>query len=142
MSDMHDFNRQIIAEFRANDGKCGGMFEGSDMLILHTLGAKSGQVRQNPLVYRQEGETYYIFASKGGAPTNPDWYRNVVANPDATIEVGAESIAVHARLLTGDERDAVFDRHKERYPNFAEDEAATTRVIPVVALDPAGTALE
>ncbi len=110
MSDMHHFNRKIIAEFRANDGKCGDMFEGS--------------------------------ASKGGAPTNTDWYRNVVVNPDVMVEVGAESIAVHARLLTGDERDAVFDRHKERYPNFAKYEAATTRVIPVVALDPAGTSLE
>ncbi len=135
MSDMNDFNRQIIAEFRANDGKCGGMFEGSDMLILHSIGAKSGQVWENPLVYRKEGETHYIFASKAGMPTDPDWYRNIVANPDATIEVGAESIAVHARVLTGDERDAVFDRHKARYPNFAEHEAATTRVIPVVALD-------
>jgi deazaflavin-dependent oxidoreductase (nitroreductase family) len=135
MGDTNDFNRQIIAEFRANDGKCGGMFEGSDMLILHSIGAKSGQVRENPLVYRKEGDTYYIFGSKAGMPTDPDWYRNIVANPDVTIEVGAESIAVHARLITGDERDAVFDRHKARYPNFAEYEAATTRVIPVVALD-------
>ena len=136
MSDVNDWNRRIIAEFRANDGKCGGVFAGSDVLILHSIGARSGIVRQNPLVYRQQGDTYFVVASKGGAPTNPDWYYNVVANPELTIEVGASSIAVRARVLHGSERDDAFHAHKLRYPNLGEYETATTRVIPVVAIDP------
>lgn len=137
MSDVNDWNHKIIAEFRANDGKCGGVFAGSDLLILHSIGARSGRVRQNPLVYRQQGDTYFVLASKGGAQTNPDWYHNIVANPEVTIEVGASSIAARARVLHGSERDEAFDAHKLRYPNFGEYETATTRLIPAVALGPA-----
>ena len=132
---MNDFNQAIIDEFRANGGKVGGGFEGAPMLILHSTGARSGEERVIPLVYQQVGEDHAIFASKAGAPTNPDWYHNLVANPSASIEVGTETVPVTARVLEGDERDAVWERQKELMPGFAEYEEKTTRTIPVVVLD-------
>ena len=136
MSDMNDFNQQIIAEFRENEGVVGGMFEGLPLLILHSTGAKSGQERLSPLAYQAVGDSWAIFASKAGAPTNPDWYHNVVANPDASIEVGTETVAVRARVAEGDERTRIFETQKANVPQFAEyEKSAGDREIPVVVLD-------
>ncbi|MEY2474642.1 MAG: hypothetical protein QOK28_3971 [Actinomycetota bacterium] len=130
-------NQKIIDEFRANGGKVGGPFENIPMLILHNTGAKSGEERLNPLAYRREGDSYVIFASKGGAPENPDWYYNLKANPKASIEVGTEQRDVVARIAEGDERDRIFDRQKTEFPGFADyEKKATNRTIPVVILDP------
>ena len=131
-------NQKIIDEFRANAGKVGGPFEKIPMLILHNTGAKSGEERLNPLAYRREGDSYVIFASKGGAPENPDWYYNLKANPKASIEVGTETHDVSARIAEGEERDRIFDRQKQEFPGFADyEKKATNRTIPVVILDPA-----
>ena len=134
---MSDWNAQIIEEFRGNDGVVGGMFDGWTLLILHCTGAKTGQVRQIPLVYQAVGDSYAIFASKAGAPTNPDWYHNLLANPKARVEVGTETIDVVARVADGDERETIWSKQKEQHSNFAEYEASTSRVIPVVILDKA-----
>src|SRR5215203_5128043 len=104
MADNNDFNQQVIAEFRANGGKVGGMFEGSPMMLLTTTGAKSGQPRTAPLVYTTDGDNIVIIASKGGAPTNPDWYHNLLANPIATVEVGTDRYEARARVTSGEER--------------------------------------
>jgi deazaflavin-dependent oxidoreductase (nitroreductase family) len=135
---MSDFNTAIIDEFRANDGKVGGAFDGAPLLLLHTVGARSGRERVNPLVYASDGDSLVIFASKAGAPTHPDWYHNVVANPDVTVEVGAETQSRRARVAEGDERDRLWARQKELMPGFADYEARTNRQIPVVVLEPAG----
>ena len=133
---VSDFNKQIIEEFRANDGKVGGPFEGASMLLLHTIGAKSGQERVNPLVYRAVGDAWAIFASKAGAPTHPDWYHNVVANPDVTIEVGSDTFPATARIATGDERTRIWEAQKANVPQFAQyEESAGGREIPVVLLE-------
>jgi deazaflavin-dependent oxidoreductase (nitroreductase family) len=132
----NDFNAQIIAEFRANDGKVGGQFEGAPLLLLHTTGARSGQERVHPVVYLADGDRLYVFASKAGAPTNPDWYHNLVANPDVTLEVGSETFPARATPLEGEERDRVFRRQADRMPGFAEyEQKAQGRVIPVIALE-------
>ena len=132
---MNDFNQRIIAEFRANKGVVGGMFAGMPMLILHSKGAKSGVIRQHPLAYQPRGDNAWaIFASKAGAPTNPDWYHNLVAHPDASIEVGADTVPVTTRVLEGAERSEVWEAQKAASAAFAKYEAATTRVIPVVLL--------
>lgn len=131
-----DFNQSIIEEFRANDGRVGGPFEGAPMLLLHHRGARSGQERINPLVYLEEPGRYVIFASKGGAPANPAWYHNLKANPEATIEVGTETIRVRAEEVTGEERDRLYRRQAELRSTFAEYERKTDRVIPAVALIP------
>jgi deazaflavin-dependent oxidoreductase (nitroreductase family) len=131
-----DFNAQIIEEFRANEGRVGGMFEGAPMLLLHHVGAKSGTPRVNPLMYQADDGRYVIFASKGGAPSNPDWFYNVKANPNTSIELGTEEIGVLAEQATGDERDRLFTRQKELAPQFAEYEQKTDRTIPVVILTP------
>jgi deazaflavin-dependent oxidoreductase (nitroreductase family) len=136
MAEMNDWNKQVIDEFRANGGKVGGQFEGAPLLLLHTTGAKSGQARINPVMYLADGDNYVVFASKGGAPTSPDWYHNLVANPRASIEVGDMTIKVVARVAEGEEREPLFSRQKELYPGFAEYEAKTTRQIPVVVLEP------
>lgn len=132
---MADFNQQIIDEFRANDGKVGGMFEGASMLILHTTGARTGKERVNPLAYRREGERMFVFASAAGAPENPDWYHNLVANPDVTVEVGVERVAATASVLERAERDRVYAAQAAVNPQFAEYQANISRVIPVVAID-------
>ena len=132
-----DFNAQIIEEFRANDGVVGGPFEGATLLLLHHVGARSGTDRVNPLVYNRDGDRYVIFASKAGAPTNPDWYHNLKAHPNVTIEVGTDTIEVAASEATGDERDRLFNAQVERSPQFGEYRDKTDRVIPVILLTPA-----
>jgi deazaflavin-dependent oxidoreductase (nitroreductase family) len=136
MAEVNDWNKQVIEEFRANGGKVGGQFEGAPLLLLHTTGAKSGQARVNPVMYLADGDNIVVFASKGGAPTSPDWYHNLAANPRASIEVGDKTIKVVARVAEGDERERLFSRQKELYPGFADYEAKTTRQIPVVILEP------
>ena len=138
MPDMNDFNRAIIEEFRANDGKVGGPFEGAPVLLLSTTGAKSGERRTTPVMYLPDGERMVIFASKGGAPTNPAWYHNLVANPSATVEVGADTVDVDATVTSGEERGRLFDRQAELYPQFKDYAEKTSREIPVVALSPKG----
>jgi deazaflavin-dependent oxidoreductase (nitroreductase family) len=133
-----DFNAQIIEEFRANEGRVGGPFEGATLLLLHHVGAKSGKDRINPLVYNPAGDRYVVFASKGGAPTNPDWYHNLKAHPDVRIEVGTDTIEVRAEEASGEDRDRLFRAQAERSPQFAEYQSKTERVIPVIVLTPAG----
>ncbi|MDJ0377952.1 nitroreductase family deazaflavin-dependent oxidoreductase [Cryobacterium sp. PH31-L1] len=130
-----NWNDKIIAEFRANDGRVGGNFEGAPLLLLHSTGAKSGSARVTPMMYRAVGDSFAVFASKAGAPTNPAWFHNLVATPDATIEVGTETLAVTARVASGAERTSIWDPHKAAYPGFADYEKKTTREIPVVILD-------
>jgi deazaflavin-dependent oxidoreductase (nitroreductase family) len=137
-SSPNDFNAQIIDEFRANAGRVGGMFENSPLLLLHHTGAKSGQNRVNPLAYLDDDGRYVIFASKGGAPTNPDWYYNLKAHPDVTIEVGTDTLGVTVSEAAGDERDRLFRAQAERVPQFAEYEEKAGRVIPVMILTPTG----
>ncbi len=134
MPDANDWNRGIIDEFRANGGQVGGQFAGAPLLLLTTTGAKSGQPRTNPMMYLADGDRLVVFASKAGAPTNPDWYHNLVANPTATVEVGTDRYEVDATVTTGEERDRLFARQAGLYPGFAEYEEKTTRTIPVVAL--------
>jgi len=131
-----DFNRQIIDEFHANEGRVGGMFEGMPLLLLHHTGAKSGTARVNPLAYAREDDSYVIFASKGGAPTNPDWYYNLRAHPEVAIEVGADTIDVLAREATGDERDRLFNEQAARVAQFGEYQQKAGRTIPVMVLTP------
>lgn len=131
---MPDWNTQVIQEFRANSGKVGGPFEGAHLLLLITTGAKSGQRRISPVMYLPDGDRFVIFASKAGAPTNPDWYHNLLAHPQATVEVGTETFDVTATVLTGDERDRLYAAQAQAFPGFAEYEQKTTRQIPVVAL--------
>jgi deazaflavin-dependent oxidoreductase (nitroreductase family) len=133
-----DFNAQIIDEFHANNGRVGGMFESMPLLLLHHTGAKSGQSRINPLAYQEDDGRYVIFASKGGAPTNPDWYYNLKAHPDVTIEVGTETLGANVSEAAGEERDRLFRAQAERVPQFAEYEEKAGRVIPVMILTPTG----
>jgi deazaflavin-dependent oxidoreductase (nitroreductase family) len=135
---MQDFNRAIIDEFRANDGRVGGPFEGAPVLLLTSTGAKSGERRTTPLMYLPDGERMVIFASKGGAPTNPAWYHNLRANPAATVEVGPDTIDVKARVTSGEERERLFNHQAETYPQFADYAQKTAREIPVVALERTG----
>jgi deazaflavin-dependent oxidoreductase (nitroreductase family) len=136
MAEIADYNAQIIEEFRSHGGQLGGNFAGAPVLLLHSTGAKSGKERINPMMYQAVDDTYAVFASKAGAPTNPDWFHNLVANPDASIEVGTETVPVRARVATGTERDSIWQTQKERYPGFADYERQTDRVIPVVILEP------
>lgn len=138
LGDVNEFNKQIIEEFRQNGGTVGGPFEGGHLLILHTIGAKSGKERLNPLAYQQVGESVAIFASKAGAPTDPAWYRNILANPDVTIEIGTERQRRRARVAEGDERERIWSTQKRDVPGFAEYEQKAGRQIPVVVLDPVG----
>lgn len=131
----NDFNQQVIAEFRANGGKVGGNFEGRPMVLLTTTGAKSGEQRTTPVMYRAEGDAIYVFASMAGAPTSPAWYHNMVANPRITVEVGTEQYeAIATPVSDRAERDRIYAAQAAQYPNFAEYEAKTTRVIPVVKI--------
>ena len=137
MADGDDFNGKVIEEFRTNGGKVGGFFEGAPLLLLHHNGAKSGTERVNPLVYQQVGGSYAIFASAGGQPRDPQWFRNLVAHPEVTIEVGTSTVKARARVTEGSERDSIWTTQKERMANFAEYEKnAAPRVIPVIVLDP------
>lgn len=134
VSTVHDWNRQIIEEFRANEGKVGGQFANANLLLLHTIGAKSNQPRINPLAYTTDGDNLLIIASKGGAPTNPDWYYNILAHPNVTIEAGTERFQAQAIVPEGEERDRLFNQMAAKMPGFAEYQKNTTRRIPVVIL--------
>ena len=134
MSTMNDWNKAVIEEFRANAGKVGGHFANQTLLLLHTTGAKSGQDRVNPVVYLRDGDHYVIFASKAGAPTNPDWYHNLVANPIVEVEVGSEHFSARATVAAEPERTNLFNRIATASPGFAEYQRNTTRIIPVVIL--------
>ncbi|MBC6470440.1 nitroreductase/quinone reductase family protein [Actinomadura alba] len=134
-----DFNQQIIDEFRANAGRVGGPFEGARLLLLTTTGARSGAPHTTPLGYLPDGgERILIIASAGGAPNHPDWFHNLVADAHVTVEDGVFTYDAHAVVLEGDERDSVFARAAEADPGWAAYQAKTTRVLPVVALDPIG----
>src|ERR1700722_3294780 len=134
---MSDFNTTIIEEFRANQGKVGGNFEGAPVLLLHTVGAKSGQPRVHPMMYQKVPDGYAVFASKGGAPTNPDWFHNLVAHPEVQAEIGANTVDLVARVAEGEERDEIWTKQKADYPGFADYESKTTRQIPDIVLKPA-----
>lgn len=137
MSDFNDWNTRIIEEFRANQGQVGGQFAGAPMILVHHTGRRSGTERVNPLVYQPVDGGYAVFASKAGAPEHPDWYRNLLAHPSTTAEVGDRTIPVVAREATGDERQRIWDRQKELMPGFADYEvSAAPRQIPVVVLEP------
>jgi deazaflavin-dependent oxidoreductase (nitroreductase family) len=137
MADGDDFNTKVIEEFRANGGKVGGPFEGAPVLLLHHNGAKTGTERVNPLMYQQVDGDYAIFASFGGQARDPQWFRNLVAHPDVTIEIGASTVKARARVAGGDERDSIWETQKERFPQFAEyEKTAVPRTIPVVVLAP------
>ncbi len=135
MSDMDDFNRGVIEEFRANGGRVGGPFEGAPLLLLTSVGAKSGAPRTTPVVYLPDGERLVIFASKAGAPTNPAWYHNLLASHTATIEVGGDIFDVDVSVATGEERERLFNQQSELMPQFADYAQKTTRQIPVVVLE-------
>ncbi|GAC1587715.1 MAG: nitroreductase family deazaflavin-dependent oxidoreductase [Acidimicrobiales bacterium] len=137
MTDADDWNRKIIDEFRGHEGRVGGPFEGMPMIIVHSTGAKSGAERVHPMVYQAVGDAWAVFASKAGAPTNPDWYHNLVANPQVTVEVGTETVPVTARVVSGDERERIWSKQKKDYPGFAEYESKTAgiREIPVIVLE-------
>jgi deazaflavin-dependent oxidoreductase (nitroreductase family) len=136
---MNDYNQQVIEEFRTNGGRVGGPFESMELLLLHHTGAKSGANRINPLAYLSDDGHYVIFASKAGAPTNPDWYHNVKANPNVTIEVGDDTMQAVASEATGEDRDRLYAAQKARVASFAEYEQKTERLIPVIVLTPAGS---
>jgi deazaflavin-dependent oxidoreductase (nitroreductase family) len=132
-----NFNQDIIDQFRANNGTMvSGMFKGAPLLLLTSTGAKSGQTRINPLAYSRDGDRYVIIASKNGAPTNPDWYHNVVAHPEVTVEVGPDRFPARAVVAEGAERDRLYSAQAALMPGFAEYERKTTRRIPVVILEP------
>jgi deazaflavin-dependent oxidoreductase (nitroreductase family) len=131
-----DWNSGIIDEFRANEGRVGGRFEGRPILLLHHKGAKTGTARVNPLAYQPlSDDSWAIFASKGGHPTNPDWYYNLVAHPEVEVEIGTDTIDVTAREADGDERERIWNKQKELMPGFGDYEEKTTRRIPVIVLE-------
>jgi deazaflavin-dependent oxidoreductase (nitroreductase family) len=136
MSDLNERNKRIIAEFRANAGRVGGNFEGKTLLLLHTTGAKSGQERINPLACIRDGERFAVIASKGGADTNPDWYYNVIANPQVTVEAGTETFQAQATIAEEPERTRLYDQMVTVMPGFEGYRHKTTRVIPVIVLTP------
>jgi deazaflavin-dependent oxidoreductase (nitroreductase family) len=131
-----DFNGQVIEEFRANGGTAGGMFEGKPLLLLHNVGAKSGQEYVTPLVYLGEDGRTFVFASKGGAPNHPGWFHNLKAEPNVSIEIGGDTVDVVAAEVTGAERDRIYEIQKQQQPQFAEYEQKTDRAIPVIELTP------
>jgi deazaflavin-dependent oxidoreductase (nitroreductase family) len=134
MTDHNEFNAGIIDEFRSNEGKVGGMFEGAPLIILHTTGARSGVERLAPLMYLPYEDRVFVFASKNGAHSHPAWYHNLKANPSVTVEVGSDTSGRTAVELDPDERDRIYAAQASLYPQFAEYEAGTDRVIPVIEL--------
>jgi deazaflavin-dependent oxidoreductase (nitroreductase family) len=134
MSSPNDRNKAIIEEFRANAGRVGGLFAGKTLLLLHTTGAKTGRERLNPVAYVLDGDRYVIIASKGGAPTNPHWYHNLLANPLVTVEIGTQRFAVRASVATEPQRTRLYNKMIAMMPAFAEYQRRTTRVIPVIIL--------
>lgn len=135
MNATRDRNQKIIDEFRANGGHVGGPFEGAPLLLLHHVGRRSGAERINPMMYQRVGDAYAVFASKAGADVDPDWFLNLMANPDATIEVGTSTVPVRARVLDEAEREPIWQTQKTRYPGFQSYEDKTDRTIPVVLLE-------
>jgi deazaflavin-dependent oxidoreductase (nitroreductase family) len=139
MADPGDWNSRIIEEFRTNEGRVGGRFQGRPLLLIHHRGAKTGTERINPVAYqRLDGGGWAIFASKGGAPTNPNWYHNLLANPDTVAEIGTETVPVHAHEARGEERERIWSKQKQDMPGFADYERTTPRQIPVIVLEPTG----
>ena len=134
MTDQNIYNRQLIEEFRAHRGKSGGPMEGRPLLLLTTAGAKSGQLRTTPVMYIPDGDRLLVIASNAGAATHPDWYRNLLAHPEVTVEVGNETFKAIAIVTEGSERQRLWTRIVELYPFFADHEAKTTRQIPVIVL--------
>jgi deazaflavin-dependent oxidoreductase (nitroreductase family) len=133
----NDWNTGIIEEFRANDGKVGGRFEGRPLLLLHHKGAKSGVERVNPLAYQALADgSLAVFGSRGGSERNPDWYHNVQANPGVTVEVGTDTFEAKARVAEGEERERIWEKQKRDMPGFADYEKRTERQIPVIILEP------
>jgi deazaflavin-dependent oxidoreductase (nitroreductase family) len=138
VAETDDFNTKIIDEFRQNGGKVGGPFAGAPVLLLHTRGARSGAERVNPVMYQQLDNGYAVFASKGGSPTNPAWFHNLVAHPDVEAEIGDQTVRLTARVAEPGERERIWVPWKTARPGFAEYETKTTRQIPVIILEPAG----
>lgn len=132
---MSDFNKEVIQEFRANGGKVGGHFENMDLLLVHTTGAKSGNLRINPTAYIKDGDRLVIAASKGGSDTHPDWFYNLTAKPQVIVEVGREKFTALAVAAQEPERTELFGKLAGKYPGFKEYESKTSRVIPVVVLN-------
>jgi len=133
-SSLESFNTKVITDFRAHEGRVGGNFEGAPILLLHTSGARTGAERVNPMMYLEDAGRVYVFASKGGAHTHPDWYHNLVAHPEVTVERGSETYQAVARPLDDSERERIYAIQAARYPGFGEYQAKTHRVIPVVEL--------
>ncbi len=131
---MSDFNQQIIEEFRANDGKVGGYFAKNTLLLLHTIGAKSGKERVNPLVTFEDGDRLVVVASKGGAPSHPDWYYNIVANPIVSVEYGTNKFQARASVASEPERTQLYEKMESKMASFSEYKEQAGRVIPVVTL--------
>jgi deazaflavin-dependent oxidoreductase (nitroreductase family) len=138
MSDVTDWNTKIIEEFRANGGRVGGQFKGAPVLLLHTTGAKTGRERVHPMMFLDLDGHRYVFASKAGADTHPDWYHNLVAHPEVTVEVGTETYRVTASPLADPQRHDVYEEQAQRFPGFADYQQKTARAIPVVELRRAG----
>jgi deazaflavin-dependent oxidoreductase (nitroreductase family) len=136
VSSPSNWNSSVIEEFRAHEGKVSGPFAGRPLLLLHTIGAKTGQERVNPVAYIRDGERIVVIASKGGAPTNPDWFRNLLAHPQVTVELGTEQFQVRATVATEPERTRLYGEMVKVMPGFAEYPRKTTRIIPVVILTP------
>ncbi len=135
MIDQNDYNRRVIEEFRADRGKPGGRWEGRHLLLLTTTGARSGLPRTTPMMYIPDGDRLLVIASNIGAPAHPDWYRNLVAHPEVTVEVGSETFEATAVVAEGSERQRLWSRIVELYPFFTEHQAKTSRQIPVIALE-------
>jgi deazaflavin-dependent oxidoreductase (nitroreductase family) len=131
---MSDWNSQVITEFRANEGQVGGNFAGAPLLLLHTVGAKTGQERVNPMMYLDLDGRLFVFASKAGADVHPAWYHNLVAHSDVTVEIGDRTLEVTAVPISGPERDHIYAVQSQRFPGFAEYQQKTQRIIPVVEL--------
>jgi deazaflavin-dependent oxidoreductase (nitroreductase family) len=129
---MNDWNSGTIETFRANKGQVGGFWEGRPLLLLTTTGAKNGQRHTTPVMYLREDDRVFIFASKGGAPGNPDWYYNLLAHPDITVEIGDQTYQAKASPITGEERDQIYARWATMYPQFREYQENTTRIIPAI----------
>ena len=134
MSELNDFNQQVIREFRANQGKVSGQLANMPVLLFTTTGAKSGRAITKPLVYTTDGDRIVVLASFTGGPKNPPWYHNLLANPEATVELGSERFRVRATVTSGEERQRLFDRQAQQMPIFAEYQQKTTRQIPVIVL--------